>query len=277
MSRRQITPPLVCTFDEVYAALATLPQATINKLVTTGGVEFSATANVTRDGRHYIGLPQSNRIYGNDWGYSSNSMGKDGQRIGQYAKPLDQWCLEFKGDSAGEHVRPVMSTKDIVESYRTVFLEGRPMVADLRTSARARLIWFVGISGYALLNAKPYWEAMGQRTFAGPQLIWLSLPWILTALFSVMTHFLIDETGAKDNLYFINKLAMIDLHRMEIAAGVAHSEDFLRIVQDNHIDISSLRRSTDRWSTLTRWCERFAFASLVAGFIWAAIGPLVIP
>ena len=49
-------------------------------------------ADVTRDGREFINLPHNNRIYEGDWGYTTNSMGKDGQRIGQYARPLDDWC-----------------------------------------------------------------------------------------------------------------------------------------------------------------------------------------
>jgi len=36
--------------------------------------------------------PHNNRIYENDWGYRSNSMGKDGQRIGHYSIPIDDWA-----------------------------------------------------------------------------------------------------------------------------------------------------------------------------------------
>lgn len=91
--RRQIDPPLKCAFSEVYKAFKRLPLATVNGLKTTGrGVVFDATASITGDGRLFIGLPHNNRIYEGDWGYTTNSMGKDGQRIGQYARPLDEWC-----------------------------------------------------------------------------------------------------------------------------------------------------------------------------------------
>ncbi len=40
----------------------------------------------------FISLPHNNRIYENDWGYRSNSMGKDGQRIGHYSIPIDDWA-----------------------------------------------------------------------------------------------------------------------------------------------------------------------------------------
>jgi len=86
-------PPLKCSFWQVYDALKKLPGNSVDSLRTTGkGVEFSATASITRDGREFINLPHNNRIYEGDWGYTTNSMGKDGQRIGQYARPLDEWC-----------------------------------------------------------------------------------------------------------------------------------------------------------------------------------------
>jgi len=96
MTRNQLDPPLKCTFGQVYNALKLQPEETVTGLKTTGkGIQFSATADVTRDGRIFINLPHNNRIYEGDWGYSTNSMGKDGQRIGQYARPLDEWCKKL--------------------------------------------------------------------------------------------------------------------------------------------------------------------------------------
>ena len=93
MTRNQMDPPLNCTFGKVYNALKQQPEETVKELRTTGkGIKFSATADMTRDGRIFINLPHNNRIYEGDWGYTTNSMGEDGQRIGQYARPLDEWC-----------------------------------------------------------------------------------------------------------------------------------------------------------------------------------------
>ena len=40
-----------------------------------------------------------------------------------------------------------MSKKEIVESYEKVFMTFREPIRETRTSARARLVWFVGIAG----------------------------------------------------------------------------------------------------------------------------------
>ena len=98
MGRDPIDPPLVCSFREVFTELSKQPLRTIGGLRTTGsGVAFEAKANTARDGREFIDLPHSNRIYKDDWGYRRNSMGKDGQRIGQYARPIDDWCKKVLG------------------------------------------------------------------------------------------------------------------------------------------------------------------------------------
>ncbi len=92
MSRKRMSPPLKSSFLQVYMALKSLPNQEVVGLVTTGGIKFEARAGSTRDNRIYIGLPHNNRIYQDDWGFMTNSMGQDGQRIGHYARPLDEWC-----------------------------------------------------------------------------------------------------------------------------------------------------------------------------------------
>ena len=92
MERTPINPKLSNTFVYVYQLICSLTGKRTPNLVTTGGVLFNAEAKVTKDGRRFISLPHNNRIYENDWGFMSNSMGKVGQRIGQYSVPLDTWA-----------------------------------------------------------------------------------------------------------------------------------------------------------------------------------------
>jgi hypothetical protein len=91
MPRQSISPPLESTFDRVYQTIAQQPNACTPELETTRGVRFFAEAKQATDGRRFVSLPHSNRIYEDDWGFTANSMGKDGQRIGQYSVPLDRW------------------------------------------------------------------------------------------------------------------------------------------------------------------------------------------
>jgi hypothetical protein len=169
-----------------------------------------------------------------------------------------------------------MGKKEIVESYEKVFLSIREPIFKTRTSARERLVWFVGIAGYALLNAKAFWDALGNCQFIGIELFWLSLPWVISALFSVITHFIIDEVGIRDDIFFTQKLAAIDLHKIDIEEGKDDPSEMLQIINDTHPDYKDTKNSVDRWSSLARWMERGAFTTLVIGFIWAVVGPLVL-
>jgi hypothetical protein len=107
--------------------------------------------------------------------------------------------------------------------------------------------------------------------------MWLSVPWVLSAFLGVITHFLIDEVAAKDDLYFTKKLAAIDLHRIDAKDGKANPDEMLQIVRDTYPDIEQAKKAVDTWSFWSRWFERLTFTSLVVGFIWAIVGPLVLP
>jgi len=91
--RAAISPPLSLSFTKVYRAISEQPGAQTPELPTTGDdVRFVAKAKTTRDGRRFISLPHNNSFYDGDWGYTTNHMGKGGQRIGHYSIPLDNWA-----------------------------------------------------------------------------------------------------------------------------------------------------------------------------------------
>ncbi|MBA7666753.1 hypothetical protein ES703_74834 [subsurface metagenome] len=90
-NRPIMNPEPQSSFDQVFNAISSLPNKTISRLLTTGGVTFKAEAKTSSKLGNFIQLPHNNRIYPCCWGNSSNHMGKDGQRIGQYARSLDEW------------------------------------------------------------------------------------------------------------------------------------------------------------------------------------------
>ncbi|HUW94770.1 MAG TPA: hypothetical protein VMW58_03215 [Anaerolineae bacterium] len=93
-SRSLMKPPPVCTFDQVFEEMLSQPDARVIDLVTTGGVVFGAQAKDSPRVGRFISLPHNNRIYPCCWGNTTNHMGngEEGQRIGQYARPLAEWC-----------------------------------------------------------------------------------------------------------------------------------------------------------------------------------------
>ena len=85
-------PQPLSSFNQVYEAIYSLSDHTINGLVSTGGKSFKAKARYSLRVGKFILLSHDNRIYHCCWGNTTNHMGKkDGQRIGQYVRSLDEW------------------------------------------------------------------------------------------------------------------------------------------------------------------------------------------
>jgi hypothetical protein len=170
-----------------------------------------------------------------------------------------------------------MGSQEVVASYARLFVESRKMVAEIRSSARTRLVWFVAVAGFAFLNGPPFWSAIASRTFAGTDLVLLALPWAMSALLAVVTHFFVDEAAVKDDRYFVQKLAMVDLHLEAIKEGEDDPLEMLQIIDGTHTDLKKPKAAAERYACWARWLERITFALLVLGFIWSLAIPLVLP
>ena len=93
-NRPMMNPQPRHNFDQLYRALSQMPNRRVS-LVSTGGKDFDAEAKIasraTVADKRCISLSYNNRIYSCCWGNQANHMGSDGQRIGQFARPLDDW------------------------------------------------------------------------------------------------------------------------------------------------------------------------------------------
>ena len=91
-NRPLMQPEPLSNFDVAFKAISSQPHKRVTGLRTTGGVTFNADAKTSPKVGKFILLPHNNRIYPCCWGNTNNHMGKEGQRIGQYTRPIDEWC-----------------------------------------------------------------------------------------------------------------------------------------------------------------------------------------
>lgn len=198
---------------------------------------------------------------------------------------LEDLVDEIRWDQAFEKMQPQLAAAarrakqgiiETVDSYINTLSRSRELVLQLRNSALSRLVWLVGIDGFALLNARPFWETLRGRNLTSPEIIWLSMPWALSALFGVITHFAVDEVAAKDNIYFITKVSACELHRIKLVKGQPDPSEFEDIVNDTREDIAQAKRTVDDQAGWTQRFERATIVTLGAGFIWAVVGPIVL-
>ena len=169
-----------------------------------------------------------------------------------------------------------MDDIDYVENLAETYKDMRKTVIESRASSRARLVWNVGIAGFALLNAKPYWDAIAGSAITGVNIAWLSLPWILSAFLGVIAYFLVDESAKKEETFFSLIIADLIFFKFEIDEKGVNAEEFKKINKGEKPPTNAAKRKAATWRKWSKWFEFLTFACLVLGFIWAAIGPLML-
>jgi hypothetical protein len=169
-----------------------------------------------------------------------------------------------------------MGEKQVVESYSRQFSALRPIAEQSRSSAKSRLVWFVALSGFVILNGKDLWDSIAQVSFTGVSLAFLIGPWVIAALTAVATHFLIDESGAKDDIFAVKKAAAIDLYLEGLDAGDADPNEMIAIINDTDGDLKQAKDEAEKSRKFAQLLERITFIVIVLGFIWSLIGPFIL-
>jgi hypothetical protein len=166
--------------------------------------------------------------------------------------------------------------KEIVESYLVSLNRSYEFISTLLQSTKTRLVWFVGLAGFGLINAQSYWENLAGIKLSDFRVFWFSLPLISSMVFGIITHFLTDELAIKDFAHLNSKISMLDLHLIKIEQGNEDANEFSLLILDKHPDLKNVRDQVSKYSLWTRWLERITFFLFLFGFVWIVIGPIVI-
>jgi len=149
---------------------------------------------------------------------------------------------------------------------------------EYRASLRTRFVWYVGISGYALLNAKVFWEAIRGAPIIGLTLVWLALPWIASVVLAVVAHYFTDKWATRDKAYWSLKRGLMQAFAMEVETGVGDVTQYTKLLNDE-VPLT-LKSQSKHAKALESWVSRIeisTFICLMLGFVWAAVGPLLLP
>ncbi|NOT04911.1 MAG: hypothetical protein HOP27_09975 [Anaerolineales bacterium] len=169
-----------------------------------------------------------------------------------------------------------MGEKQIVESFARQSAAFRPLAQQVRSGARSRMVWFVALCGFVILNGKTLWDSIAQAYFSGLPLALLIFPWVIAALFAVITHFIIDEVDARDNLYIAHQSAALDLYLESLDEGDADPREMIAIMHDSTDELKAAKSELDKYSKRAQLFERITFACVVAGFVWSLVGPFLL-
>lgn len=170
------------------------------------------------------------------------------------------------------------SARSIVERYFEQVKRHPEIRNQTLASAMARLTWFTAISGFVVLNGRSLWEALAGRSFEGGALLLLTLPWVLTAVLAIATHYLIDQMRMQDDTAHEIRYAVLNLllDRFEKHERVLDQE-LQDILHDRGPE--ELRLAVAAIGPWARWftrLERWTIYVLIFSFLWAVAGPFVV-
>jgi len=167
------------------------------------------------------------------------------------------------------------SDMEFIEGIINTQKDNHKILTEIRTASRARIIWNVGIAGFALLNAKPYWEALADKPVTGANIALLSLPWVLSMLFGVIAYFLIDETMKKETMFFVTLFNAFDLFKIDMEEKrKIDVNKFRQINKGEDPSVNPAKKEMLKWGKWARRFELTTFLFLVLGFIWSAMALL---
>lgn len=175
-----------------------------------------------------------------------------------------------------EHLRQT------AENYLSGQHRNLELSQNINSSALSRLTWFVGLGGFALINAQSFWDKFTTSEPSIDTIIYLSLPLILAMIIGVISHFFIDESQVVDIKVYTKKVTQIELFIVSlngmdpIADLPSATAEFLDIVNDRDEEINKLIDKSNKYLKWVRLLERSTFLLLVLGFIWAFIGVLIL-
>ena len=134
------------------------------------------------------------------------------------------------------------------------------LVSNQNRSVASGLVWYVAISGFALINVNKFAESIAGRSLAGVEVFALALPWALSSLFAIITHTLVTILINNDMKYYRFKQ---HLFKSLLATNYdsLDAQDVMRVLnadeEDNTVvklkkDVDKAYRWTDSFNLLTK-------------------------
>jgi hypothetical protein len=164
----------------------------------------------------------------------------------------------------------------LVKSYEAGFQRARDLASTSNLESSKRLVWFVAISGYGLLNGRGLWEALIGSSLSPAAMFWLVLPWVLAATVAVVGHVLFSKLDEVDSKLYLAKVAALQVLAIRLQTGDGSFEEFKTILEDEHAEIRPLRKDADRWHRLVLRTEWAAYSLVGVSVVWSVVAPWMI-
>jgi hypothetical protein len=168
-----------------------------------------------------------------------------------------------------------MERVEVLESYAERLSRNQELAASQHKSSAARLVWFVAIAGYAFLNVPIYMKTLSDDSVSGIMLIIISAPWALTAVFGVITHWILGELTLKDNQCYANLIESIYALIMREGDKI-RDQQVLDLLNEKDSDIQECRKGVKQLESWVKWMSHLTFFSLCISILWSVVFVLIL-
>jgi hypothetical protein len=164
-----------------------------------------------------------------------------------------------------------------IEEFSSGLARDQEIVKNINNSVASKLIWFVAIAGFSLLNINSLAERLAGVELGTLQLIIIVLPWVLTAIVGIVAYSLLLEMVSRDNIYYIHK-------QHEIRAFIANArstpslEEVLEVldIDKTSADVALRKSEVDRISPWVNRFENLSLYLLILSFLISVLLPILV-
>ena len=149
-------------------------------------------------------------------------------------------------------------------------IEGHRLKSADRHSDSTRLVWYVAVCGYVLVNGVAFLHAV-LPVVTPSRLAALLVPWALTAILSIAGHIAIIRAARQEDRYHLGVLGSLDVFAFKVADGKADGSDLRSIINDTDPKLRPEKAAVD---SANQWRHRLvqtAQWALLGSFVWSMV------
>jgi hypothetical protein len=162
----------------------------------------------------------------------------------------------------------------VLEQYADGLSRDQAIISEDNKESDTRLIWFVAISGFALLNLPTLADRIASKSLDSTEVIIISIPWAITAIFAVITHWLLGELVTRDHSYYCMKQHSI----RSFIANIANKSSMKEVIDIINVDltdkeVAKYKSLVDNFFPIVLWSERITFLLVIFSFLNSILYP----
>lgn len=164
-------------------------------------------------------------------------------------------------ESSQSNFKPV----DVVIGFCKQLERHYSHISKSNDSAQTRLVWFVAIAGFGLLNSRSFSKEILGHEIVGCDLIILASPWAIAGILGIASHWILGEFTTCEGDYHMWRLNQYSF--ITTNSNTATSEQVNAFIEETESANPEAKISRDRLYPWAKGTERATFVFLSISFL----------